>query len=71
MLHKLNLENILFLDIETVPEQKNFNDLTDEMKYLWADKTKYQRKEDFSAEEYFQDIGYEYKNWTDQSVCSW
>ncbi|KZS38075.1 3'-5' exonuclease [Aquimarina aggregata] len=57
MLHKLDLEHILFLDIETVPEHKDFDDLSDEMKYLWADKTKYQRKEDFSAEEFYDRAG--------------
>ncbi|WP_299608792.1 3'-5' exonuclease [uncultured Aquimarina sp.] len=57
MLHKINLEHILFLDIETVPEQKNFDQLTDEMKYLWADKTKYQRKEEFSPEEFYERAG--------------
>jgi len=27
MIHKLNLENILFLDIETIPETQHFSDL--------------------------------------------
>jgi len=29
MLRKINLEHILFLDIETVPEEKSFKDLSD------------------------------------------
>ncbi|TPN84041.1 3'-5' exonuclease [Aquimarina algicola] len=57
MLHKLNLEHILFLDIETVPEYKDFDSLSDELKYLWADKTKYQRKEDFTPEEFYERAG--------------
>lgn len=57
MLDKLNLEHILFLDIETVPEHENFEELTDEMKYLWADKTKYQRKEEFSPEDFYDRAG--------------
>ncbi|MEW7289325.1 3'-5' exonuclease [Aquimarina sp. 2304DJ70-9] len=57
MLHKLNLEHILFLDIETVPEHEDFDVLSDEMQYLWADKTKYQRKEDFSPEEFYDRAG--------------
>ncbi|AXT57455.1 3'-5' exonuclease [Aquimarina sp. AD1] len=57
MLHKINLEHVLFLDIETVPEQENFDNLTDEKKYLWADKTKYQRKEEFSPEEFYDRAG--------------
>ncbi|WP_062057138.1 3'-5' exonuclease [Aquimarina longa] len=57
MLSKLNLEHILFLDIETVPEQENFENLSEEMKYLWGDKTKYQRKEEFSPEEFYKRAG--------------
>ncbi|WP_025741974.1 3'-5' exonuclease [Aquimarina pacifica] len=57
MLHRLQLEHILFLDIETVPEQRGFDDLSEEMKYLWADKTKYQRKDEFSAEEFYDRAG--------------
>jgi len=57
MLHKVKLEHILFLDIETVPEQEHFENLTDGMKYLWADKTKYQRKEEFSPEEFYDRAG--------------
>ena len=48
MLNKINLENILFLDIETVPEAQDFDDLTTEKQALWAKKSQYQRKEDFS-----------------------
>lgn len=57
MLYKINLEHILFLDIETVPEYENFEDLSEEMKYLFADKTKYQRKEDFTPEEFYERAG--------------
>jgi hypothetical protein len=57
MISKLNLEHILFLDIETVPENENFKDLSDAKKELWALKTKYQRKEEFSAEEFYERAG--------------
>ena len=57
MLHKINLEHILFLDIETVPEYESFGDLTEEVKYLWGDKTKYQRKDEFSPEEFYERAG--------------
>ena len=57
MIQKLNLENILFLDIETVPEEKSFNDLTEVKQKLWDDKSKYQRKEDFTAEEFYDRAG--------------
>ncbi|MCM8569581.1 3'-5' exonuclease [Gramella jeungdoensis] len=57
MLHKLNLENILFLDIETVPEFRNYSELSEEKKQLWEEKSKYQRKDDFTAEEFYERAG--------------
>ena len=57
MLSKLNLENILFLDIETVPEVQNFSDLNPEKQALWAQKSQYQRKDEFSAEDYYPRAG--------------
>lgn len=57
MIHKLNLEHILFLDIETVPEEKAFSLLTEERKKLWEDKSRYQRKEEFTAEEFYDRAG--------------
>ncbi len=57
MIDKINLEHLLFLDIETVPEFEEFDALSDEMKYLWEQKTKYQRKEEFSAEEFYDRAG--------------
>ena len=47
MIEKINLNNILFLDIETVPEEENFNSLDAEMQSLWEQKTLYQRKDEF------------------------
>lgn len=57
MINKLNLENILFLDIETVPEERDFKDLSPVKQELWEQKSKYQRKEEFSAEEYYPSAG--------------
>ena len=57
MISKLNLEHILFLDIETVPETEHFNELSHTKKELWELKTKYQRKEEFSAEEFYDRAG--------------
>ena len=39
MLHKMNLEHVLFLDIETFPAYPNFADLDAEEKTLWEQKT--------------------------------
>jgi uncharacterized protein YprB with RNaseH-like and TPR domain len=57
MIAKLNLENILFLDIETVPETENFSDLDTTKQDLWSAKSRYQRKEEFSAEEFYDRAG--------------
>ncbi len=57
MLHKLNLENILFLDIETVPEFRTYSDLSEEKKLLWEEKSRYQRREEFTAEEFYDKAG--------------
>lgn len=57
LLKKLHLENILFLDIETVPEQANFQDLDETKQELWEAKSKYQRKDEFTAEEFYERAG--------------
>ena len=48
----MKLENILFLDIETVPQHPTFDDLSEETQGLFADKTKYQRKDTPAANFY-------------------
>lgn len=57
MISKLSLEHILFLDIETVPEQPNFSNLTKEKQDLWELKSQYQRKDDTTAEEFYERAG--------------
>jgi len=54
---KINLQNILFLDIETVPEQISFDELSEEKKELFDAKTKFQRKEDESLESFYNRAG--------------
>ncbi len=57
MLEKLQPQNILFLDIETVPEFENFLDLSLEMQVQFAKKTQYQRKDDITAKEFYERAG--------------
>jgi len=57
MLNNIQLDNILFLDIETVPETEHFSDLDSDFQELFAQKTQYQRKEDVSAEEFYERAG--------------
>jgi DNA polymerase elongation subunit (family B) len=54
---KINFENILFLDIETVPETEFYKDLSEEKQELFALKTQYQRKEEISPEEFYDRAG--------------
>lgn len=53
--YKLN--DILFLDIETVPQEEYWSSLTTETQHLFEAKTKYQRKEEFTAEEFYERAG--------------
>lgn len=53
----LNFENILFLDIETVPEVENFSELSEEKQELFAQKTAYQRKEEMTSNEFYERAG--------------
>lgn len=52
------LEHILFLDIENVPEQPDFKQLSEEAQELYAAKTAYKRKaENISAAAYYNHAG--------------
>lgn len=57
MIKKIALKNLLFLDIETVPENENYEELSEEKKKLWELKTQYQRKEEFDPEEFYERAG--------------
>jgi hypothetical protein len=57
MIQRLALENILFLDIETVPQEEGFDDLVKEDQELYALKTQYQRRDDLTPEEFYDRAG--------------
>ncbi|GGD94660.1 3'-5' exonuclease [Planktosalinus lacus] len=57
MLNKINLEHILFLDIETVPVHEHFEDVEDSVKLLWEKKTEYQRRDEHTPEEFYDRAG--------------
>ncbi|MDQ0476699.1 3'-5' exonuclease [Chryseobacterium sp. MDT2-18] len=57
MIQNIPLEKVLFLDIETVPQFGNWEDLDETDQYHWDKKTKFQRKEEFTAEEYYRERG--------------
>tara|TARA_R110000850_G_scaffold271031_2_gene404883 strand:- start:283913 stop:284626 length:714 start_codon:yes stop_codon:yes gene_type:complete len=57
MLSKIKIENILFLDIETVPLEENFDDVDDTLKILWEKKTEYQRRDEHTPEAFYDRAG--------------
>jgi hypothetical protein len=57
MLERISLENILFLDLETVPEKASYDELSEEARELWEHKTRYPRKEEISAEDFYERAG--------------
>jgi len=54
---KTKLTNILFLDIETVPQEENWNSLSDNLQELFSKKTHYQRKEAITPEDFYERAG--------------
>jgi len=56
-LGKIDLHNILFLDIETVPLYEDFGQVPEEEKYFFAEKTAYQRKDEITAEAFYERAG--------------
>ena len=57
MLQNIPIEKVLFLDIETVPQTGNWAELDESTQKLWDKKTQLQRKEEFTAEEFYAERG--------------
>jgi len=57
MLDKTNPFNVLFLDIETVPQQPSYSELPEKFKYFWEKKAEKIRGEDESAEDVYPRAG--------------
>jgi predicted PolB exonuclease-like 3'-5' exonuclease len=57
MLKLIDIQKILFLDIETVPEKATFDELSETEKELFAAKTQYQRTEDQSPASFYERAG--------------
>jgi len=57
MIQNIPINKVLFLDIETVPQVEDWTNLDEQTQNLWDKKTKSQRKEDISAEDFFRDRG--------------
>jgi len=57
MLENLNVEEILFIDIETVPGTPTFRELPEKWQKLWEHKMKYQMNEGENAEDLYERAG--------------
>jgi len=57
MLYKINLEYILFLDIETVPQHEDFSVVDEDTQELWAQKSNYHRREGATPEAFYDRAG--------------
>ncbi|MBL6657661.1 MAG: 3'-5' exonuclease [Flavobacteriales bacterium] len=53
MLENISIHKILFLDVETVPVTADFSELPKEFQSLWAEKTRWQRSDQQSPEEFY------------------
>ena len=53
MLENISIHKILFLDVETVPVAADFSELPKEFQSLWAEKTRWQRSDQQSPEEFY------------------
>jgi hypothetical protein len=57
MITKLALDSVLFLDIETVPQHENFEQVDPLDQELFAGKTKYTRKDEFTPAQFYERAG--------------
>lgn len=53
MIQHIPLERILFIDIETVPGSGSWEELPESERILWDKKTKFQRKDEISAQDFY------------------
>lgn len=52
-MQNIRLDNLLLIDIETVPQQPNFSSLNTQWQSLWEEKVKRSLPEDTNAEEFY------------------
>ncbi|QIG90951.1 3'-5' exonuclease [Chryseobacterium sp. POL2] len=53
MIKAISIEKVLFLDIETVPQNPSYTDNDEATQMLWDKKTKNQRKDDITADDFY------------------
>lgn len=57
MLKDLKLNKVFVIDIETIPQYENFADVPPHLQDLWEHKTRFQRKEEHTAAEFYERAG--------------
>jgi len=57
MLENLDLQQVLILDIETVPQYGSYDDVPENFQELWEQKTQYQRRDGETPAEYYPRAG--------------
>ena len=57
MLKTLDLNQVMVIDIETVPQYANYDEVPQNLQDLWEQKTHYQRKADQSADDFYEKAG--------------
>ncbi len=57
MLKEVNLNKVFIIDIETVPQFEHFEQMPQHFQELWENKTRNQRKEEFTAAEFYERAG--------------
>lgn len=57
MLTEIDIHDIIFIDIETVPQYTSFKIMPERMQYLWDKKSSYFRKEDQDADQVYERAG--------------
>lgn len=57
MLKHLKLNNIFLIDIETVPQYENFDELPAHFQALWEQKSQYQRRPEQTAAKFYERAG--------------
>ena len=57
MIQHVPLEKVLFLDIETVPLYGSWEEIPETEQKLWDKKTRFQRKDEISAEDFYERAG--------------
>ncbi|MFC3559957.1 3'-5' exonuclease [Pedobacter jamesrossensis] len=57
MLKTLDLNQVMVIDIETVPQYPSYDDVPPHLQDLWEQKTRYQRKSDESPDDFYEKAG--------------